>query len=106
MLTETRKINIGNLSDLVIGIGHPLTVLDHELAIFRLSDNTVRVIENKSPHPKGGVLSEGLVSGEYVYCPVYDWKISLVDGLVQAPDQGKVKTYVVELDGDTIYLMV
>ena len=39
------------------------------------------------------VLSDGLVSGEYVFCPVYDWKISLVNGQVQAPDEGQVKVY-------------
>jgi nitrite reductase/ring-hydroxylating ferredoxin subunit len=55
---------------------------------------------------RGGVLSEGLVSGEYVYCPVYDWKISLVDGKVQAPDNGQVRTYKIEIEKDVVFIVL
>lgn len=93
-------------SNLYERIGKPIEIENHKIAIFKLSNGAVKAVENKSPHPKGGVLSEGLVSGEYVYCPVYDWKISLLDGKVQAPDNGQVKTYEVEVEGDTVYLYI
>ncbi|OMG45172.1 nitrite reductase, partial [Paenibacillus macerans] len=49
-------------------------------------------------------LSEGTVSGDYVYCPLHDQKIALKTGEVQQPDTGCVETYEVEvIDGD-IYL--
>jgi nitrite reductase (NADH) small subunit len=40
-----------------------------------------------------------------VYCPVYDWKISLKDGKVQAPDEGQVRTFKVELQEDIVFII-
>ncbi|WP_308017481.1 hypothetical protein [Alkalihalobacillus deserti] len=54
-------------------------------------------MKNKSPHPKGGKLSGRLFSAEFLFCPFHDWKISLVNGVVQAPDQGSVKIYPVKV---------
>jgi nitrite reductase (NADH) small subunit len=52
------------------------------------------------------VLTEGIVSGEYVYCPMHDWKICLDDGNVQEPDAGCVKTYQTIIDDNDIYLLL
>lgn len=76
--------------------GKALEVEGHRIAIFRLGSGEVRAVENRSPY-RGGPLAEGLVSGEFVYCPLYDWKISLADGQVQEPDTGAVRTYPVEV---------
>ncbi len=100
------RVAVANYSKLPQRAGYKVTVGEHEVAIFKVTNGNVYAVENRSPHPKGGVLSEGLVSGEYVFCPVYDWKISLVDGKVQAPDEGQVQTFPVEVEGDTIYLLV
>lgn len=80
--------------------------MDHEeIALFKLTDGSVRAIENRSPNPKGGVLSDGLVSGEYIFDAIYDWKISLVDGKVQAPDEGQVRVFPVEVEDDIVYIL-
>ena len=97
MITKNKQLLIENIHEFPVAIGQVILIEQEEIAIFRLSNGDVRAIENKSPHPKGGKLSDGLVSGEYLFCPIHDWKISLVDGVVQAPDQGKVKTYPVEV---------
>jgi nitrite reductase (NADH) small subunit len=76
-----------------------------EIAVFKLTDGTVRAIENRSPNPRGGVLSDGLVSGEYIFDAVYDWKISLADGKVQAPDEGQVRTFPVEVEEEVVYIL-
>ncbi|GIW49982.1 MAG: assimilatory nitrite reductase [NAD(P)H] small subunit [Anoxybacillus sp.] len=102
--TVTRVL-VAKYDELPVRVGQAIKIGEHEIALFRLSNGDVRALENKSPHPKGGVLSEGLVSGEYVFCPLYDWKISLIDGKVQEPDQGQVKTYQVEIDGDHVYIV-
>ncbi|MBY0098042.1 nitrite reductase small subunit NirD [Mesobacillus maritimus] len=86
-------------------VGQVFQLNGEEIVLFRLTNGEVRAIENRSPHPKGGTLSEGLVSGEYVFCPVYDWKISLIDGKVQAPDEGKVKIYPVERDKEQVFIV-
>jgi nitrite reductase (NADH) small subunit len=62
-----------------------------ELAVFRTSDDRVYALVNRCPH-KGGPLSQGIVHGDKVACPLHDWKISLVTGEAAAPDQGCVPT--------------
>ncbi|MFC0472346.1 Rieske 2Fe-2S domain-containing protein, partial [Halalkalibacter kiskunsagensis] len=60
---------------------------------------------NSCPH-KQGPLSEGIVSGEHVFCPLHDWKINMKDGKVQAPDVGCVKKYNVEVEEEIIFIYV
>ncbi|KGP73425.1 nitrite reductase small subunit NirD [Pontibacillus yanchengensis] len=102
----TLRVKVAQYSEIEPRIGQTIQVMDRKIALFKVTNGKVYAIDNRSPHPKGGVLSEGLVSGEYVFCPVYDWKISLVDGKVQAPDEGQVKTYKVEIEGDDIFVVL
>ena len=105
MIANKTRILAANYSSLPVRTGLTVSVDDTEIALFKVTSGKVFAIENHSPHPKGGVLTEGLVSGEYVFCPVYDWKISLADGKVQAPDEGQVKTYKVEVEADNVYII-
>ncbi|UOE92064.1 nitrite reductase small subunit NirD [Alkalihalobacillus sp. LMS39] len=103
MMTKT-KINIGSLRSFPVEIGQSIKIGDEEIAIFRLDNNRVYAVENRSPHPKGGIISEGLVSGEFVFCPLYDWKISLKTGEVQTPDEGAIRTFEVEISNENVYI--
>ena len=105
MLQTLTRIPVANYSNIKVRSGYSLKIDDTEIALFKVTSGEVYAVENRSPHPKGGVLSEGLVSGEYVYCPVYDWKISLKDGKVQAPDEGQVRTFKVELAEDIVFIV-
>jgi nitrite reductase (NADH) small subunit len=105
MLQTITRIPVANYSNIKVRSGYSLKIDDTDIALFKVTSGEVYAIENRSPHPKGGVLSEGLVSGEYVYCPVYDWKISLKDGKVQAPDQGQVRTFKLELEEDIVFIV-
>ena len=69
-----------------------------ELALFLLSDGSLRAVLNSCPH-RGGSLAEGIVSKDSVFCTQHDWKICLSDGQAQAPDKGCVKTFPVRSDG-------
>lgn len=102
----TNRIELAYYSEIPEKIGQVFKIDEEEIAVFRLSNGEVKAVENRSPHPKGGTLVDGLVSGEYVFCPVYDWKISLVDGKVQAPDEGQVKVYHVEVSEDKVYIAI
>lgn len=106
MIGTITRIPVANYSNLRTRAGYAIKIDETEIALFKLSNGKVYAIENRSPHPKGGVLSEGLVSGDYVYCPVYDWKISLMDGKVQAPDVGQVRTFEVEIKEDIIFIIL
>ncbi|PTM57878.1 nitrite reductase small subunit NirD [Desmospora activa] len=92
---------IGTVSEIPERGGKVVRIGELELAVFRLSDGSFRAVENRCPH-RGGPLSEGVVSGQMVYCPLHEWKIDLTDGKVQEPDFGCVQTYPVEVEGDRI----
>ncbi|WP_379161817.1 nitrite reductase small subunit NirD [Paenibacillus sp. sgz5001063] len=102
MQTTTQEYAVGTVEEFLLQIGRVVTTGEIELAIFRTSDGAVYALENRSPHPKGGPLAEGIVSGYYLYDPLYDWKIDLRSGEVQAPDHGQVKVYPVLLDGGIV----
>lgn len=99
------KILVGNLNELPVRLGKTVRVGETEVAIFRLANGSIRAVENRCPH-KGGVLAEGMVSGEFVFCPMHDWKICLDDGKVQAPDTGCVKTYKTIIEDGELYLII
>ena len=79
-----------------------------DVAVFRTEANEVFALLDRCPH-KGGPLSQGLVFGNSVACPLHNWTIGLQDGCAKAPDEGctprfqvKVEHGMVHLDGDEI----
>ena len=74
-----------------------------EIAVFRTGSDQVYALVNRCPH-KGGPLSQGIVHGDKVACPLHDWKISLATGEALAPDQGCVPTIPVRLDGGRVLI--
>lgn len=62
---------------------------EEDIAIFRTADDKVFALHDKCPH-KGGPLSQGIVHGEKVTCPLHGWNIRLTDGNAVEPDQGHV----------------
>jgi nitrite reductase (NADH) small subunit len=106
MIKKSAKVlSIGSIRDLPERLGKIVTVGNIEVAVFKLLNGKVRAVENRCPH-KGGVLSEGMVSGEFVFCPMHDWKICLEDGKVQDPDTGCVKTYQTQIVGEEVFLLI
>lgn len=98
-------IYVAQLDELSVGIGKKVSIDCLELALFRQENGDVLAVENRCPH-KGGVLSDGIVSGEYVFCPMHDWKIDLRKGEAVAPDVGCVKTYNVSIVDEAVYVVV
>jgi nitrite reductase (NADH) small subunit len=91
------KLLVGSIDDIDVKGSRTLRIQDKDIALFRLSDGEVLAVENRCPH-KGGTLSEGMVCGKVVHCPLHDWKVDLRSGKVQEPDEGCVDTYEVEVD--------
>jgi len=97
------KVEIGRIDQLSKRLGKCARIGALELALFRTGEDRVYAVENRCPH-KGGDLSQGIVSGEFVFCPLHDWKICLKDGQAQAPDEGCVKTYRVTVEDGRLYV--
>ncbi|WP_439645989.1 nitrite reductase (NAD(P)H) small subunit [Mesobacillus boroniphilus] len=100
------RIKVADYDSLPERAGQAVTVNGENIVLFRISNGEVKAVENRSPHRKGGTLADALVSGNFIYCPVYDLKISLDDGKVQAPDTGEVKTYPVEVIENEVYITI
>lgn len=66
------------------------------IAIFRNAEDKVFALQDKCPH-KGGPLSQGIVFGESVACPLHNWCIGLNDGCAAAPDIGVVEKFPVRV---------
>jgi nitrite reductase (NADH) small subunit len=74
-----------------------------DVAIFRNSEDQVFALLDRCPH-KGGPLSQGIVFGTSVACPLHNWTIGLCDGQASAPDEGCTPKFSVKLDGNQVFL--
>jgi nitrite reductase (NADH) small subunit len=75
-----------------------------DVAVFRTADDRVFALLDRCPH-KGGPLSQGIVFGEHVACPLHNWAISLVDGEARAPDIGCATRFAVRVEDGQVSLL-
>ena len=73
------------------------------IAVFRSTTDEVFAVLDKCPH-KAGPLSQGIVHGDTVTCPLHSWKIQLRDGQVVPPDVGCVKHFATRVDNGEVFL--
>lgn len=74
-----------------------------KIAVFRTAEDQVFAIENRCPH-KGGPLSEGIVHGGQVTCPLHNWVFDLSTGEAQGADEGRVRTFPVSVAEGRIFM--
>jgi nitrite reductase (NADH) small subunit len=74
-----------------------------DIAVFRNADDEVFALQDKCPH-KGGPLSQGIVYGKRVACPLHGWNIELAGGSAVAPDHGCAKSFAVKVEDGAVYL--
>ncbi len=74
-----------------------------DIAVFRAGDDSVFALRDRCPH-RGGPLSEGIVHGHKVACPLHNWSIDLETGHAVAPDEGCSPTFPVMVVGGIIRL--
>lgn len=67
----------------------PVCLAIGRIAIFRTGDDQVFALNDRCPH-RNGPLSQGIVHGKHVTCPLHDWVIELDTGSAVAPDEGQV----------------
>ena len=75
------------------------------VALFRTADDQVYALLDRCPH-KGGPLSQGLVFGAHVACPLHNWTIGLSDGRAAAPDEGTTPVFQVRVIDGRVHLRV
>ena len=74
-----------------------------DVAVFRTGDDQIFALDDRCPH-KAGKLSQGIVHGHNVTCPLHNWVIGLDDGQAQAPDEGCVQRIPVQVRDGRVLL--
>jgi nitrite reductase (NADH) small subunit len=74
-----------------------------DVAIFRNSENKLFALLDRCPH-KGGPLSQGIVFGERVACPLHNWNIELPTGCAVSPDEGCTQRFSLKVQDGQVYL--
>ena len=74
-----------------------------DIAVFRNAEDEVFAVEDRCPH-KGGPLSQGIVHGRKVTCPLHGWNIELDSGCAVAPDEGCAREFPIKIEGGRVWL--
>lgn len=75
------------------------------IALFRTAEDAVYALHDKCPH-KGGPLSQGIVHGNKVTCPMHGWNINLQDVQAVAPDKGCARAVSCKIENGEVLLQV
>ena len=98
-------LDIGPVSQISPGHARTMPVRGAgEIAVFHTLDNRFYALLNRCPH-KAGPLSQGIVHGDVVTCPLHNWNISLKTGEALGADKGCVPTVPVRVDAGRLYLL-
>jgi nitrite reductase (NADH) small subunit len=74
-----------------------------DVAVFRNDKDEVFALLDRCPH-KGGPLSQGIVFGTSVACPLHNWTIGLADGCAKAPDEGCTPKFACRVEGGEVLM--
>ena len=92
-------IDIGSIDAIPRRGARCVTTPAGKIAVFRTQEDQVFALENRCPH-KQGPLSEGIVHGASVTCPLHNWVFDLETGKATGADEGQVRTYAIRvMDG-------
>lgn len=80
-----------------------ITTNQGDIALFRTAEGDVFALRDRCPH-KGGSLSQGIVFGRKVACPLHNWNICLEDGKAVKPDVGCTRSYPVRVENNVVYI--
>ena len=98
-------LDVGGLDDIPRLGSRVVEMATGDIAVFRTADDEVFALHDRCPH-KAGKLSQGIVHGRSVTCPLHNWVIGLADGQAQEPDEGCAHTVAARLDDGRILLAV
>lgn len=96
-------VDIGSLDDIPRQGARLVKTAQGCVAVFRTADDRVFALDDRCPH-KGGPLSEGIVHGTSVTCPLHNWVFDMSSGAAQGADEGRVRTHPLRLRQGRILL--
>jgi nitrite reductase (NADH) small subunit len=96
-------IEIGAVDDVPFRGSRLVSMPQGDIAIFKTAEGRIFALWDKCPH-KGGPLSQGIVHGESVTCPLHNWVIGLETGEVKGPDQGCARKVKCKVEDGVVYI--
>ena len=102
-LMASHWIDIGAAEDIPARGSRVLRVPMGDIAIFKAADGGIFALRDRCPH-KGGPLSQGIVHGRAVTCPLHNWVISLETGEATGADKGCTPRIPVKIESGRILI--
>jgi nitrite reductase (NADH) small subunit len=96
-------IEIGPVVDVPFRGSRVVATPQGDIALFKTASGRIFALWDKCPH-KGGPLSQGIVHGDSVTCPLHNWVFELESGEVKGPDQGCARKVSVRIENGSICL--
>lgn len=96
-------IYVAKLEEIPLRGARVIRIGTEAIGIFRTSDDEVFALKDSCPH-HAGPLSQGIVHGHCVTCPLHDWVIDLRSGQATGPDEGATQSFPVSVDDNRVYI--
>ena len=96
-------LDVGAVADIPLRGARVIAAPNGDIAVFKAADGTLFALRDRCPH-KGGPLSQGIVHGHAVTCPLHNWVISLENGEAQGADRGCTPKIPVKIENGRVLL--
>jgi nitrite reductase (NADH) small subunit len=96
-------IEVGHIKDVPLRGSRVIETGLGNIAIFKTAEERIFALWDKCPH-KGGPLSQGIIHGESVTCPLHNWVIGLETGEVKGPDQGCARKVALRVEDGVMFI--
>src|SRR5205809_1113591 len=91
--------------DIPLGLGRSFEIAGRLVAVFKSRDRVIFAMEGTCPH-KGGPLADGMVVGRQVVCPLHAYRYEAHTGACDSPGLCAVDTFPVEVEGNTVFVII
>jgi nitrite reductase (NADH) small subunit len=96
-------IEVGGVEDVPLRGSRVVRAVGGDIALFRSADGDVFALRDACPH-KQGPLSQGIVHGRSVTCPLHNWVIDLETGRAMGEDHGCTNVIPLRVENGRILL--
>ena len=101
-VAEQRWFAVGSINDIPRRGARQIETPWMTIALVRTVDDRVYAIEDRCPH-RDGPLSQGIVHGNAITCPLHNWVFDLNTGQANG-EEGRVATFPVQVEGGRILI--
>ena len=96
-------IEVGTIEDIPKLGARVIKTASGDIGVFRTAEDEIFALRDSCPH-KGGPLSQGIVHGKKVTCPLHNWNIELDSGEAVAPDEGCAASFPVKVEEGIVFV--